>query len=205
MGEVLPLDVTPPGAGRFGFTAGALWRGRRGDAVQRPRQSLDPEGGAGAGGRQRGGGEALAARHRGRAADRRGGEDGGRSRRTLQRGAGRARHREAAPPIRWSPSSPSPAAPPPGNELARAAGAKKFVGELGSNAANIVCADADLADAATRIAGAAFEASGQQCISAQRVIVERPVFDRFLELFVAAARKLKVGDPEDAAPMSDRW
>jgi acyl-CoA reductase-like NAD-dependent aldehyde dehydrogenase len=86
-----------------------------------------------------------------------------------------------------------------GNELARAAGAKKFVGELGSNAANIVCADADLADAATRIAGAAFEASGQQCISAQRVIVEHPVFDRFLDLFVAAAKKLKVGDPEDAA------
>src|SRR5262249_59410338 len=52
---------------------------------------------------------------------------------------------------------------------------------------------------ATRIAGAAFEASGQQCISAQRVIVERPVFDRFLDLFVAAANKLKVGDPEDAA------
>jgi acyl-CoA reductase-like NAD-dependent aldehyde dehydrogenase len=86
-----------------------------------------------------------------------------------------------------------------GNELARAAGAKKFVGELGSNAANIVCADADLADAATRIAGAAFEASGQQCISAQRVIVERAVFDRFLELFVAAAKKLKVGDPEDGS------
>jgi acyl-CoA reductase-like NAD-dependent aldehyde dehydrogenase len=31
------------------------------------------------------------------------------------------------------------------------------------------------------------------------VIVERPVFDRFLELFVAAAKKLKVGDPDDAA------
>lgn len=86
-----------------------------------------------------------------------------------------------------------------GNELARAAGAKKFVGELGSNAANVVCADADLADAATRIAGAGFEASGQQCISAQRVIVEQPVYDNFLELFVAAAKKLKVGDPEDSA------
>jgi acyl-CoA reductase-like NAD-dependent aldehyde dehydrogenase len=86
-----------------------------------------------------------------------------------------------------------------GNELARAAGAKKFVGELGSNAANIVCADADLTDAATRIAGAAFEASGQQCISAQRVIVEQAVFDRFLDLFVAAAKKLTVGDPDDAA------
>src|SRR3954464_13660716 len=86
-----------------------------------------------------------------------------------------------------------------GNELARAAGAKKFVGELGSNAANIVCAGGDLDDAAMRIAGAAFAASGQQCISAQRVIVERPVFERFLELFVAAAKKLKVGDPDDAA------
>jgi acyl-CoA reductase-like NAD-dependent aldehyde dehydrogenase len=86
-----------------------------------------------------------------------------------------------------------------GNELARAAGAKKFVGELGSNAANIVCADADLADAATRIAGAGFEASGQQCISAQRVIVERAAYERFLDLFVAAAKKLKVGDPQDTA------
>src|SRR5215472_11718843 len=95
-----------------------------------------------------------------------------------------------------------------GNELARAAGAKKFIGELGSNAANIVCADADLNDAATRIAGAGFEASGQQCISAQRVIVEQKVFDAFLEAFVAAAKKLKVGDPNDPAtdvgPMVNR-
>src|SRR5205807_2351710 len=34
---------------------------------------------------------------------------------------------------------------------------------------------------------------------AQRVIVERPVYDRFLALFVAAAKKLKVGDPQDPA------
>ena len=86
-----------------------------------------------------------------------------------------------------------------GRELARIAGAKKFVAELGSNAANIVCADADLADAAQKIAAAGFEASGQQCISAQRVIVERAAYDRFLELFVAAAKKLKVGDPNDTA------
>src|SRR5215212_3990058 len=50
-----------------------------------------------------------------------------------------------------------------------------------------------------RIAGAAFEASGQQCISAQRVIVERAVFEKFLELFVAASKKLKVGAPDHAA------
>src|SRR5207245_10354804 len=36
-------------------------------------------------------------------------------------------------------------------------------------------------------------------IAARRVIVERPVFHRCLELFVAAAKKLKVGDPDDAA------
>lgn len=83
--------------------------------------------------------------------------------------------------------------------LARAAGAKKFCAELGSNAANIVLADADLEDAAARIARAGFEASGQQCISAQRVIVERPVLERFLELFLRAARALKVGAPDDAA------
>jgi acyl-CoA reductase-like NAD-dependent aldehyde dehydrogenase len=83
--------------------------------------------------------------------------------------------------------------------LAAAAGPKKFCAELGSNAANIVLADANLQDAATKIAAAAFEASGQQCISAQRIIVEQPAFERFLEIFVAAARKLKVGDPNDAA------
>ena len=95
-----------------------------------------------------------------------------------------------------------------GNDLVRAAGAKKFVAELGSNAANIVCADADLADAAQRIATAGFEASGQQCISAQRVIVEQPVYDAFLAALVAAAKKLKVGDPNDpttdVGPMVNR-
>ena len=89
--------------------------------------------------------------------------------------------------------------------LARAAGAKKFCAELGSSAANIVLADANLEDAAQKIARAGFEASGQQCISAQRVIVEKAVFDRFLALFVAAAKSLKVGLPDeegvDVGPM----
>lgn len=89
--------------------------------------------------------------------------------------------------------------------LTRAAGAKKFSAELGSNAANLVLADANIADAAQKIARAGFEASGQQCISAQRVIVEAPVFDLFLTQFVAAAKNLKVGLPEtpgvDVGPM----
>jgi acyl-CoA reductase-like NAD-dependent aldehyde dehydrogenase len=86
-----------------------------------------------------------------------------------------------------------------GDALARAAGAKKFVAELGSNAANIVLADADIETAAKKIASAAFEASGQQCISAQRVLVARPVLDAFLRHFTAAAKALKVGKAADPA------
>lgn len=84
-----------------------------------------------------------------------------------------------------------------GRAVLAAAGVKPVMLELGSNAANIVCADADLDDAASRIAHAAFGASGQQCISAQRIIVERPVADAFLTRFVDAARALTVGDPRD--------
>jgi acyl-CoA reductase-like NAD-dependent aldehyde dehydrogenase len=95
-----------------------------------------------------------------------------------------------------------------GNDLVRAAGARKFLAELGSNAANIVLFDADLALAAAKIASAGFEASGQQCISAQRVLVDRRVLDQFLPLFVEAARALKVGlasDPAtDLGPMVHR-
>lgn len=86
-----------------------------------------------------------------------------------------------------------------GDILARSAGAKKFTAELGSNAANIVLADADIDDAATRIATAAFEASGQQCISPQRVLVHSSVYRRFTSQFVIAATALKVGHPGDPA------
>ena len=95
-----------------------------------------------------------------------------------------------------------------GEALARAAGAKRFVGELGGNSANVVLADADIDDAAAKIAPSAFEASGQQCISTQRIIVEAAVFDMFLDKFVAATAKLKVGDPRlpdtDLGPVVSR-
>ena len=92
-----------------------------------------------------------------------------------------------------------------GHALAKAAGAKPFVGELGGNSANIVCADADIKDAAKRITPSAFEASGQQCISAQRIIVEESALDDFIGHFVDAAKALTVGDPTlpdtDVGPM----
>ncbi|WP_316398227.1 aldehyde dehydrogenase family protein [Bradyrhizobium sp. 33ap4] len=82
-----------------------------------------------------------------------------------------------------------------GDALAKAAGAKRFIGELGGNSPNIVLADADIEDAVRRIVPSSFEASGQQCISTQRIIVEASVFDEFLRRFVDGAKRLKVGDP----------
>lgn len=85
-----------------------------------------------------------------------------------------------------------------GEALAKAGGAKPFLGELGGNSANIVCADADIQDAAARIAPSAFEASGQQCISTQRIIVDRTVYGAFVEALLDRVSKMKAGDPAQA-------
>ncbi len=73
--------------------------------------------------------------------------------------------------------------------------AGKAVLELGGNAAAIVCADADLQKAAAKLATGAFIYSGQVCIKVQRIIVESPVWDLFVEAFIGEVKKLKAGDP----------
>ena len=86
-----------------------------------------------------------------------------------------------------------------GLAITRAAGVKKLALELGSSAANIVFADADIPMAAKALATSAYLSSGQACISAQRLLVHEDVYDQFVELFVAAARAMKIGDPLDDA------
>jgi acyl-CoA reductase-like NAD-dependent aldehyde dehydrogenase len=71
----------------------------------------------------------------------------------------------------------------------------KCVLELGGNAAAIVCADADLAQAAQRLAMGAFVYSGQVCIKAQRIIVEAPAWEGFSTRFLAEVKTLAQGDP----------
>jgi succinate-semialdehyde dehydrogenase / glutarate-semialdehyde dehydrogenase len=66
--------------------------------------------------------------------------------------------------------------------------------ELGGQAPVLVFADADLDAAVEGAAIAKFRNTGQSCIAANRVLVERPVYERFLEAFAAKARSLKVGD-----------
>jgi acyl-CoA reductase-like NAD-dependent aldehyde dehydrogenase len=87
------------------------------------------------------------------------------------------------------------------------AGRKTVVLELGGNAGVIVHSDADLADAAEKLALSSFAYAGQVCIKAQRLFVEARVFDRFVELFIAASNRLPTGDPADdgtvVAPMID--
>lgn len=73
--------------------------------------------------------------------------------------------------------------------------------ELGGNAAVIVCADwntpADLQHAAQRIAAFGVGQAGQSCISVQRVIADRNVFDQLRDLVVAEVEAQVLGDPED--------
>ena len=88
---------------------------------------------------------------------------------------------------------------PTGAAVARAAGAKRLVLELGGNAATIVCDDADIEEAATVCARTGYSNSGQSCISVQRVYVHRSRFDEFLEAFTAKVGALVVGDPLDPA------
>ncbi len=67
--------------------------------------------------------------------------------------------------------------------------------ELGGNAGVIVCPDADLEDAARRCAAGGFSYAGQSCISVQRILVARSVFDSFSRHLVDAVGRLLVGDP----------
>ncbi len=86
-----------------------------------------------------------------------------------------------------------------GRILAERAGRalKRCVLELGGYNPLIVLADADLDYAVEAAAFAAFFHSGQICMNARKVLVERPVYDAFLGRLAARAQDLRVGDPAD--------
>ena len=84
-----------------------------------------------------------------------------------------------------------------GWELKRRSGKKKVVLELGANSAVIVDAGADLGWAVPRIVYGAYSYAGQKCISVQRVFAHRSIHDAFVDRLIAESRKVKVGDPAD--------
>jgi vanillin dehydrogenase len=75
---------------------------------------------------------------------------------------------------------------------------KKAILELGGNSAMIVLEDADLQIAVNAAVFGRFVHQGQVCMCTNRILVQRRVYDRFLEKFVAQVSKLKAGDPREA-------
>jgi acyl-CoA reductase-like NAD-dependent aldehyde dehydrogenase len=69
--------------------------------------------------------------------------------------------------------------------------------ELGGKSANVVFADSDLEKAAATAPYAVFENAGQDCCARSRILVERSVYDRFLELLEPAVKGVRVGSPQD--------
>jgi len=80
-----------------------------------------------------------------------------------------------------------------------AATIKRVTLELGGKSANVIFADADLERAAASAPYSVFDNAGQDCCARSRILVERSVYDRFVELLVEATRGVKVGDPADEA------
>jgi acyl-CoA reductase-like NAD-dependent aldehyde dehydrogenase len=76
-----------------------------------------------------------------------------------------------------------------------AGGVKRVTLELGGKSANVIFADADLERAAAGAPYAVFDNAGQDCCARSRILVERSVHDRFLELLIKATERVKVGDP----------
>jgi acyl-CoA reductase-like NAD-dependent aldehyde dehydrogenase len=72
---------------------------------------------------------------------------------------------------------------------------KRLTLELGGKSANIVFADADLEKAAAAAPQAVFDNAGQDCCARSRILVQRSVLDRFMELLEPAVKAVTVGDP----------
>ncbi|MFF0719569.1 aldehyde dehydrogenase family protein [Micromonospora sp. NPDC003816] len=80
-----------------------------------------------------------------------------------------------------------------------AAQVKRLTLELGGKSANLVFADADLEKAAATAPSGVFDNAGQDCCARSRLLVQRAVYDRFLELLEPAVRAFRVRHPADEA------
>ncbi len=76
-----------------------------------------------------------------------------------------------------------------------AAQIKRVTLELGGKSANIVFDDCDLEKAAATAPYGVFDNAGQDCCARSRILVQRSVFDRFMELLEPAVKGVVVGDP----------
>ena len=76
---------------------------------------------------------------------------------------------------------------------------KRITLELGGKSANIIFDDSDLETAAATAPYGVFDNAGQDCCARSRILVQRSVFDRFMELLEPAVKGVVVADPGDEA------
>ncbi len=76
-------------------------------------------------------------------------------------------------------------------------GIKRVSLELGGKSANIVFADARIDACVESSLWAVYDNAGQDCCSRSRILVERPIYDEFVEKFVNRTKTMKVGMPSD--------
>ena len=78
---------------------------------------------------------------------------------------------------------------------------KKVSLELGGKNSTVVFADCNLDEAVTGAARAAFANQGQVCLCGSRILVQRPLFDRFLQALVQHVSEMRVGNPATSVDM----
>lgn len=86
-----------------------------------------------------------------------------------------------------------------GERIVASMGLKRSIMEMSGNGPLVVCADADLAAAATAATYGAYWNAGQVCCASERVIVDAAVHDDFVAACVEAASAVRLGDPFDEA------
>src|SRR4029079_1299349 len=87
-----------------------------------------------------------------------------------------------------------------GADIARSAAPafKKLTLEMGGKNPTLVFGDVDLDAVVAEVVRSSLPNQGQICLCGSRILVERKIYQPFLGKFVAATRKLRVGDPSDA-------
>ena len=87
-----------------------------------------------------------------------------------------------------------------GAKIAQRAAGKDLLLEMGGNGPLVILADADLEAAVRATITACFLNAGQSCTAGERVLVDRSIHDRYLELLVETVRReVRLGDPLDGA------
>jgi aminomuconate-semialdehyde/2-hydroxymuconate-6-semialdehyde dehydrogenase len=72
---------------------------------------------------------------------------------------------------------------------------KKLSLELGGKNPNIIFADCDFEQAVKTSVMSSFANQGQICLCGSRILVERTIYDKFVDAFVEKVKRMKVGDP----------